>query len=196
MPHQPFLEDVEGPLADGIPAPWGMIRSDMESDTTHTHYSSPLVASAYHEAGHAVMAHLCGQHLTQVEIIGDEEHSGSVSSLRLRDEPEMGEEPGLRTAAVEARILCVCAGIASEQMVTGTLDWDEGSEDVDAAVRLAMRIVGDCERVLVYLEEAREHAEFVLRRHWAAVETLANALLLHRSMTGQQVRAILEPILG
>ena len=169
----------------------------MVPDDPTTYRSGGLMASAYHEAGHAVMAHLCGQHLTQVEIIGDEEHSGSVSSLRLRDEPEMGEEGlGLRTAAIEARILCVCAGMVSEQMVSGSRHWDEGSEDVDEAVRLAMRVVGDCERVMVYLEEAREHAEFVLRRHWAAVETLANALLLHRSLVGQQVRAILEPLVG
>ena len=29
--------------------------------------------SAYHEAGHAVMAELCGRQVTEVEIIGDRE---------------------------------------------------------------------------------------------------------------------------
>ena len=32
------------------------------------------------------MAQLCGQQVTEVEIVGDEEHSGSVRSLRFAEE--------------------------------------------------------------------------------------------------------------
>jgi ATP-dependent Zn protease len=155
----------------------------------------PLRLTAYHEAGHAVMAQLCGQRITEVEIIGDTEHSGSVRSLRIHEEQGPDVDPGIPTALTERMLLCLVAGMVAESMISGRRSWDEGSEDLDAAVRLAMKVVGDCERVLPFLEIAREHTEDLLRRNWPAVDRLAAALMERRRMTGEEVRRLLAPLL-
>jgi ATP-dependent Zn protease len=157
--------------------------------------SDPLRLTAYHEAGHAVMAQLCGQQLTEVEIVGDEEHTGSVRSLRFVDEEGSSRDPAIPTAPVERRLLCTVAGMVAENLVTGHRELDESCEDLDAAVQLAMKVVGDCERVIPYLEVVREHTEDLLRRNWDAVEALADALVERRRMSGEEVRRLLAPLL-
>lgn len=154
----------------------------------------PLL-TAYHEAGHAVMAQLCGQQITEVEIIGDDDHSGSVRSLRFLEEEPSEHDPAIPTAPVERRLLCIVAGMVAESLAGGRTDWDEGFEDLDTAVRLAMQVVGDCERVLPYLEVAREHAERLLRANWVAVERLADVLVDERRLSGEEVRKLLRPLL-
>lgn len=152
----------------------------------------PLVLTAYHEAGHAVMAHLCGQIVTTVEILGDAEHTGSVSCLRFLEEPPWTASGCLPTAAIEARILCLVAGIAAEKVVTGDARWSDPEDDLDEAVRLSLRVVKSCERVLPLLEEARDHAVDLLSRHWTAVEGLAAMLLIHRRLEREQIKEFME----
>jgi len=151
----------------------------------------PLALTAYHEAGHAVMAHLCGQIVTKVEIVGDEEHTGSVSCLRFLEEPRWGIDKYMPSAAIEARILCLIAGIAAENIVTGDKSWREPDDDLDEAVRLGLRVVRSCDRVLPLLEEARDHAADLLHRHWNAVAVLAGLLLIHRRLTRDQLRQVM-----
>lgn len=141
------------------------------------------------------MAELCGQHVTEVEIVGDEEHSGSVQSLRFSEEHPSEHDPGIPTAPIERRLLCTAAGMVAEDLVSGRRSWDEGCEDLDAVVRLAMQVVGDCERVIPYLEIVREHTENLLRTNWSAVEALAGALMDRKRMTGEEVRRLLAPLL-
>ena len=150
-----------------------------------------MVLTAYHEAGHAVMAHLCGQIVTTVEIVGDEEHTGSVSCLRFLEEPRWGLDKHMPSAAIEARILCLVAGIAAENIVTSDQSWREPDDDLDEAVRLGLRVVRSCDRVLPLLEEAREHAIDLLHRHWNAVKVLSGMLLIHRHLTGDQLRQVM-----
>jgi ATP-dependent Zn protease len=151
--------------------------------------------TAFHEAGHAVMAELCGQHVTEVEIVGDDEHAGSVRSLRFTEERPSEHDPAIPTAPDERRLLCTAAGMVAEALVSGRDGWDERCEDLDAAVRLAMRVVDDCENVVPFLEIVREHTEELLRRNWPAVEALADALIERRRMTGEEVRRLLSPYL-
>jgi hypothetical protein len=152
--------------------------------------------TAFHEAGHAVMAELCGQHLTRVEIEGDTEHTGTVQSLRFPPDPAEDASPEAAAASVEARLKCVLAGTVAEGRVSGREGWEEGSEDLDLAVRLGMRLVDDCEDVLPLLEDVREVVHDELVRNWAAVEALAVELLARRSLSGAEVRKLLAPLLA
>lgn len=155
----------------------------------------PLRLTAYHEAGHAVMAQLCGQRITEVEIVGDEDHTGSVQSQRFADEHGSNHDPSIPTAPTERRLLCTAAGMVAENLVSGRGQWDESCEDLDTAVHLAMKVVGDCDRVIPYLEIVLEHTEDLLRRNWTAVEALADSLVERRRMTGEAVRRLLAPLL-
>jgi ATP-dependent Zn protease len=149
--------------------------------------------TAHHEAGHAVMAELCGEHVTAVEIVGDDDRSGSVRSLRFPPDPVDVVDPNLPTAHIERRLLCLLAGPVAEEMAGGRDDWAErGGVELDEAVRLALKVVHDCHRVLPYLEEARTHVETLLAQHWDAVERVAEALVERGSLGGDEVRRVLE----
>jgi hypothetical protein len=148
--------------------------------------------TAYHEAGHAVMAQLCGQQITRVEIVGDADHTGSVYSLRFPASPDSGDGSG----DIEDRLKCTLAGIVAEAIASGREEWDEKSEDLDLAVRLAMQLVDDCEAVLPFLEQYRRDIERELRDRWAAVELLAIELLHRKALTGTEVRKLLGTLLA
>ena len=148
--------------------------------------------TAYHEAGHAVMAELCGRQVTEVEIVGDREHSGMVHSLAFPPDPADGALPEGDREDVERQLKIVLAGTVAEAMVSGREEWDETSEDLDAAVRLAMRLVDDCEEVLPLLAEIRCDVEGDLRGRWLTVESLADELVRRKALTGSEVRKLLN----
>lgn len=152
---------------------------------------SPELLTAYHEAGHALASELYGQVLTRVEIVGDTERSGSTETLRFPTDPD---EDGRRRAEIEAvenQLRCVLAGTVAEAMVTGRDRWDESCGDLDEAVRLAMKLVDDCEDVLPLLEDLRDDLETVLRANWDSIESLAEELMVHKSLSGAEVRRLL-----
>jgi ATP-dependent Zn protease len=151
--------------------------------------SDPERLTAVHEAAHAVMAELCGRLLTEVEIIGDREHAGSVQSRAFNPSPDA------ETEDIERHLKIILAGIVAEAMVSGRDGWDETSEDLDAAVRLAMRLVDDCEDVLPLLEDIGSDVKIDLERHWSAVEMLAAELLDRKTLTGSEVRKLLADVL-
>ena len=153
---------------------------------------SPERLTAYHEAGHALASELYGQVLTRVEILGDSEHSGTTEALRFLFDPDEGGAAQASAEAIENRLRCVLAGTVAEMMVSEREDWSESSEDLDVAVRLAMKLVDDCEDVLPLLEDVRADLEKVLRERWAAVERLADELVRRKSLSGAEVRQILE----
>ena len=148
--------------------------------------------TAYHEAGHALMAHLCGQQITEVEIVGDADHTGSVHSLSFPPDSSSGDGPDAERDAIEQRLKCVLAGTVAEAMTSGRMHWDDTSEDLDLAVRLAMPLVEDCEMVLPFLNEIRSRIESDLRDHWGVVEAIASELLEQKSLPGAEVRRIIE----
>ncbi len=153
---------------------------------------NPERLTAYHEAGHALASELYGQVLTRVEILGDTEHSGTTETLRFSSDPDEGMGTRASLESIENQLRCVLAGTVAEAMISGRAGWNESSEDLDAAVRLAMKLVNDCEDVLPLLEDVREDLERVLREHWTAVESLADELVHHKTLSGAEVRRILD----
>ena len=155
-------------------------------------FVSAELLTAYHEAGHALASELYGQVLTRVEIVGDAEHSGTTESLRFPVDPDEGGTSSASVEAIENRLRCVLAGTVAEMMVSEREGWAESSEDLEAAVRLAMKLVDDCEDVLPLLEDVRADLEQLLRERWSAVDALADELVKRKSLSGAEVRQILE----
>jgi ATP-dependent Zn protease len=158
--------------------------------------SDAIRLTAFHEAGHAVMAELCGRQVTEVEIVGDPEHTGSVHSLAFPPDPGEGDTSDAEIEDIERQLKIVLSGEVAEAMVTGREEWDETNKDLDAAVRLAMRMVDDCEEVLPLLSEIRSEVERGLRAHWPAVEALVHELIERKSLTGTEVRRLLTRVTG
>jgi hypothetical protein len=168
----------------------------MPKDLEHTGpFTDAERLTAFHEAGHAVMAELCGRLLTEVEIVGDREHTGMVHSLAFPPDPADVTAAETETEEVERRLKIILAGTVAEAMVSGRQGWDEASEDLDAAVRLGMRLVDDCEDVLPLLSDIGAAVERDLQAHWQAVDMLARELLVRKTLTGSEVRKLLTPLL-
>ena len=148
--------------------------------------------TAFHEAGHALAAELFGERTTRVEIVGDADLSGSTETLRLPSDPDDEGASQASRESVEDQLRCVLAGIVAEAMVSGRDSWDETSEDLDLAVRLAMKVVDDCEEVVPLLESIRVDLEQVLGQRWAVIEKLADALMHRKQLSGAEVRRILD----
>ena len=144
--------------------------------------------TAFHEAGHAVMAHLGGQRITGLELNDEGDLAGVCTSIRLQ--PTQLTTAGLEV--LEHDIRSVLAGMVAEARVSGRAGWDEGCADLDVAVRLTMRLVGECELVLPFLEAERARVERELDAHWGTVEALARELERTGCMDGPAARAVLE----
>ena len=163
----------------------------MPKESSNNPPASAERLTAFHEAGHAVMAQLCGRQVTEVEIVGDREHTGMVHSLAFPPDPADGAAPEAENDDVERQLKIILAGTVAEAMISGRQGWDETSEDLDAAVRLGMRLVDDCEDVLPLLSDIGADVERDLRRQWPAVEMLAIELLRRKTLTGSEVRKLL-----
>jgi ATP-dependent Zn protease len=165
---------------------------DPKKMDNHSEWTEAERLTAYHEAGHALMAHLCGQQITEVEIVGDADHAGSVQSLSFPADPLEQGNVEAEHDAIERRLKCVLAGTVAEAIVTGRTGWDESCEDLDIAVRLAMPLVDDCEDVVPFLEDLGSQIKDDLRAHWDTIEVLVTELLQRKSLTGGEVRRIIE----
>jgi ATP-dependent Zn protease len=144
--------------------------------------------TAYHEAGHTVVAHALGIGIERVSIVEDEESVGiSVSPLRE------GFDYYLDADADEylGKHLVVCqAGAVAEEILTGELPELEGN-DREGAVEILFRIA-DHEDSEAKGQESEDMARDILRDNWPKVRNLAEALLEHRELSGKEVEALLR----
>src|SRR5947209_2611109 len=138
-------------------------------------------ATAYHEAGHAVVALVLGRPVHHVSILPDRERAGQC---------EFGKSV-LRPSEdwLEREILISLGGIAAEARHTGDYAWDGAARDQQYVRRLAVQRAG--ERQAERLQRRMlAKAENLLSKegHWQAVERIAAELLLRREISGRTAR--------
>lgn len=140
------------------------------------------VATAYHEAGHAVIALALGRPVKRVSV--------QPNQLRLgRCELQKGTfKPS--DDVVETEILILLGGPAAEARRTGRYCWDAGAEDL-RGVRSMTRMRGGSERQVERLERRMlDKTEYLLDRPgaWAAIEKIAAELLEKTTISGRAAR--------
>src|SRR5438128_1418141 len=132
-------------------------------------------ATAYHEAGHAVVALALGRPIHRVSILPDREHLGRCQFGKGVFRPS---EDWL-----EREILIALGGTAAEARHTDAYAWDEAGRDRQYVRLLAVQRAG--ERQAERLERRLlAKAEHLLARpgHWRAVESIAAELLRHGAL--------------
>ena len=158
-----------------------------------------LELTAYHEAGHAVMAHLLGGRVRQVTIEPDNDdgprRSGDTQILWRRG--AIAERDFARIS-VQVHL----AGPAAEMAYSGepyhpalVAEW---TADWRGAFEAAAILHADERKRTQYLEEALRRLYHQLRGDdvWKALAALADSLLAHETLDEEQVREVLDELLG
>ena len=142
-------------------------------------------ATAYHEAGHAVLAFILGRPVHCVSILPDREHLGICEFGKGVYRPS---EDWL-----EREILIALGGVAAEARLTGIYAWDAATRDQQYVRRLAVQRAGEsrAERLQRRLLAKAEHL-LADEGCWLAVELIATELLTHREISGRTAIHLFE----
>jgi hypothetical protein len=147
-----------------------------------------LLATAYHEAGHAVVAHEIGVGVRSLCVVPDDETLGRVTHFpaRISFGAEQYESPAKWGRRVERYVMVSWAGTLAEQHATGDNDPNDGSDlDLGAIVDLAMTARDTTAEVEEFVEGLRLCTAGLLahERVWVQVQAVAVALETDGTLT-------------
>ncbi len=141
-------------------------------------------ATAFHEAGHAIVALSLGRSVEKLTIVRN--------SLRLGSVQFGSRRAGKRQDDFEKHALILLAGVVSEAKVTGRYNWPGAQQDLYQLQGLIVTRGGSeksAERLQKRLLEKAVHL-IEAPSIWSAIEKLAELLLAHGSVSGRAARHI------
>jgi ATP-dependent Zn protease len=142
--------------------------------------------TAYHEAGHAVMALALGRPVNRVTVHPNGRFDGLCTFGKAVFRPSEDW--------VEREILIALAGLAAEAMHTGEYAWDAAEQDRNYVKGLALERAGNARQAERLEKRMLSKAEHILSKeeNWQAVERLAAELLRSGEVSGRAARHIYE----
>lgn len=141
--------------------------------------------TAYHEAGHAVVALYLDRPVHRVSVLASRERLGQCEFGKGRFKPSED--------ALEREILIALAGLAAEARHTGTYQLEAANRDLRYVRRLVLERKSERaasryeERMLAKVEAILGDDEI-----WQAVELIAVELLKHGVISGRAARHLYE----
>jgi len=147
---------------------------------------STLTATAYHEAGHAVAAHVLKFPIRSVSIVQDLDTAGRMvyrSPLAgIRLDFDGSDRARLRA---ESAIIVALAGPAAQRRYSprSVRSW-HASGDYELAGELAMRVNGSAAATNAYLKWLQIRTGDLLAGRWRTVDALARALIEQKTIDG------------
>ena len=145
-------------------------------------HSANEIATAYHEAGHAVMALALGRPVQRVSVLPNHLRLGQCEIKKGSFKPT--------DDALEARILILLGGPAAEARHTGKYCWAGAAQDL-RGVRSLTQMRAASERQVERLERRMlDKAEHILDQPgmWEAVVQIADELLRCTTISGRAAR--------
>lgn len=148
-----------------------------------------LQATAYHEAGHAVMALVLGRLIDRVTIVPGKTQFGTATlgQCKIQKTRTKSSKDWL-----EDEMLILLAGMVAEAQFTGEYCTSGATQDLRAVRRLAESRSGGGGQVERLERRALDKAEYLLSdsEHWQAVEAIVKQLLEHQTISGRAARHI------
>ncbi len=167
------------------------VQPDGEPDAQSTAKTQQRIATAYHEAGHAVMAVVLGRSVQKATIAPAQLQSGAT---RLGVcEMKKGRERASKDV-LEDDILILLAGMVAEAKFTGQYCQRGAAQDLRGVNRLLQQR-GGSERQLQRLHRRMlDKAEYLLSdaTNSAAVDRVAKELLERTTISGRSVRYLFD----
>lgn len=158
--------------------------------------SQLLKATAYHEAGHAVVSLKYQRSVKHVTIVPEDDCLGQVVNRRSRARLDPQRVDGKTVNWFERELLITFAGPVAESRFRGRRNTRILGTDYEYALDIAFQL--HCGEVLekywdYMLERTRQMVTSPLV--WVQIEVVANALLERGTLTGKQVRDIRREII-
>lgn len=144
--------------------------------------SNDRILTAYHEAGHAVMALLMGRSIQKVSIIPSPNRLGSCTIKKGRAKQVQDR--------LEAEILILLAGMAAEGRKSGRYNAQGATQDLQAVEKLAMARSGNPRQATKLVHKMLDKTQHLLAKDatWTAVKVIADELIEHESISGRAAK--------
>ena len=156
------------------------------SETPEPILDLQMIATAYHEAGHAIVALSLGRTVEKCTIVRNSIRLGAV---------QLGKGRGQRQQdffEIEAMILL--GGLSSEAKHTGQYNWGGAQQDLRSLRRLTLARVSteqQAERLEKRLLDKTVH-HLELPGHWEAVEKVVAELIKKHAISGRSARHLFD----
>jgi len=145
-----------------------------------------LIATAYHEAGHAIVALSLGRAVEKCTIVRNSIRLGAV---------RLGKGRGQRQQdffEIEAMILL--GGLVSEAKHTGKINWGGAQQDLRSLRRLTLARVSTDQQIerleRRLLDKTTHHLE--QPGLWEAIEVVVAELIKQQAISGRSVRHLFD----
>lgn len=135
--------------------------------------------TAFHEAGHAVMAILMGRPVQKVSIIPSQNRLGAMTLQKGRTKQVQDK--------LEGDMLILLAGMAAEGRKSGKYNLQGASQDLRMVEKLALARAGNARQASKLIHKMLDKTQHLLsdRANWTAVKAIAAELLEHESISGR-----------
>jgi hypothetical protein len=154
-----------------------------------------LKHTAYHEAGHAVVAYCLKSRIRHVSIISKAESLGHILKGKSEDlsSCEWETTPKIRRGLEKSAMIDLGGSVAT-YLLTNRNDRIGPRGDFQHAFDYLSYLTNDDDESSAYANWLWHRTKAMLRWrwHWAAVEALANELLEHRYIGGKRARQIIS----
>jgi ATP-dependent Zn protease len=156
------------------------------TDSQPTAPSAEDIATAYHEAGHAIVALSLGRSVEKLSIVRNSIRLGVVQLGKGRN--------GRKQDYFETEALILLGGLVSEARYTGHYNWGGAQQDLRSLRRLSLARVdteAKAERLERRLLDKTSH-HLDQDGHWEAVEAVAAELIKSKLISGRAARHLFE----
>ena len=142
--------------------------------------------TAYHEAGHAVVAHFLryAHKVRKVTIVPDDKKNtlGHATSW-AKPSVDHNDADSKTYMTIQSEIMGLLAGGTAEKLASGRRNPKGSSFDMHGAVDLAVSLHGSGELASAYVDWLARLVEAMLRSQWKYVQQVAQSLLTHKTLT-------------
>ncbi len=159
---------------------------DLPTPNVQPTVSAEDIATAYHEAGHAVIAETLGRTVDKVTIVRNSLRMGACQMSKRRGQPIKD--------VLETQALILFAGVVAEARIVGKYNWAGAQQDM-LGIRQLSRQRGSSEKQIERIQQRwLDKTEYLVDDEdtWKAITQVAKELVEKKSLSGRAVKHIVE----